>query len=37
MDNHQLPVHRTATGVSLVVDRPAGLPRIAYWGRRSAS
>jgi hypothetical protein len=32
MDNHQLPVHRTAAGVSLVVDRPAGLPGIAYWG-----
>jgi alpha-galactosidase len=32
MDNHHLPVHLRAAGVSLVVDRPAGLPRIAYWG-----
>jgi len=32
MENHDLPVHLTAAGVSLVVDRPAGLPRIVYWG-----
>jgi alpha-galactosidase len=32
MENHHLPVHLTAAGVSLVVDRPDGLPRIAYWG-----
>jgi alpha-galactosidase len=32
MENHPLPVHLSAAGVSLVVDRPGGLPRIAYWG-----
>jgi alpha-galactosidase len=32
MPNEDLPVHLSAAGVSLVVDRPRGLPRIVYWG-----